>query len=75
LHNGQRFEPLTTLVKGMRNSDSRRDQVMILLNELIELGCADPAVDCEVPDPATGELLAIAKACWPEGLRPARAIP
>jgi hypothetical protein len=28
-------------------------------------GCADPAVDCEVSDPATGEVLAIAEACWP----------
>ena len=40
-----------------------------LIAELTELGCADPAVDCEVADPATGESLAIAEACWPEGLQ------
>jgi len=49
--------------------DSRRDQVMALVAELVELGCADPAVDCEVADPATGEVLAVAEACWPEGLQ------
>ena len=32
-----------------------------LVAELAELGCADPAVDCEVSDPATGEVLAIAE--------------
>jgi hypothetical protein len=38
-------------------------------------GCADPAVDCEVSDPATGEVLAIAEACWPEGLQPGQGDP
>jgi hypothetical protein len=28
-----------------------------------------------VSDPATGEVLAIAEACWPEGLRPGQADP
>jgi hypothetical protein len=37
--------------------------------------CADPAVDCEVSDPATGEALAIADACWPECLRPGQGEP
>ena len=48
---------------------------MALIAELTELGCADPAVDCEVPDPATGEVLAIAEACWPEGLQPGQGDP
>jgi hypothetical protein len=48
---------------------------MALVAELVELGCADPAVDCEVFDPATGEVLAIAEACWPEGLRPGEGDP
>jgi hypothetical protein len=33
--------------------DSRTDQVMALVAELAELGCAEPAVDCEVSAPAT----------------------
>jgi hypothetical protein len=32
-------------------------------------------VDCEVSDPATGEVLAIAEACWPEGLQPGQGDP
>jgi hypothetical protein len=55
--------------------DFRRDQVTALVAELVELGCADPAVDCEVSDPATGEVLAIAEACWPEGLQPGQGDP
>lgn len=48
---------------------SPRNQIRALIAELADLGCADPATDCEVSDPATGEVLAIAQACWPEGLR------
>src|SRR6202035_3109717 len=57
------------------DTDSRGDQVRALIAELAGLGCADPAVDCEVADPATGEVLAIAEACWPEGLRPGQGDP
>jgi hypothetical protein len=49
--------------------------VLALVAELVELGCADPAVDCEVADPATGDVLAIAEACWPEGLQPGQGDP
>jgi hypothetical protein len=59
----------------MEDLDARRDQVMALVAELVEAGCADPAVDCEVSDPATGEVLAIAEACWPEGLQPGQGDP
>jgi hypothetical protein len=43
--------------------------------KLVGLGCADPAVDCEVADPATGDVLTIAEACWPEGLQPGQGDP
>jgi hypothetical protein len=56
-------------------ADSRTGRVAALVAELAELGCAEPAVDCEVSDPATGEVLAIAEACWPEGLRPGQGDP
>jgi hypothetical protein len=48
---------------------------MALVAELVELGCAEPAVDCEVPDPATGDVLTITEACWPEGLQPGQGDP
>ena len=67
---GQPLERLTVITQETEDPDSRRDQVTALVAELVELGCADPAVDCEVSDPATGEVLAIAEACWPEGLQP-----
>jgi hypothetical protein len=55
--------------------DARTAQVAALIAELTELGCTEPAVDCEVSDPATGEVLAIAEACWPEGLQPGQGDP
>jgi hypothetical protein len=72
---GQPLERLTIVPAETADVDSRGDQVMALVAELVELGCADPAVDCEVSDPATGEVLAIAEACWPEGLRPGQGDP
>jgi hypothetical protein len=55
--------------------DSRSEDVAALIAELTELGCAEPAVDSEIPDPATGQVLAIAEACWPEGLQPGQGDP
>jgi hypothetical protein len=67
---------LTVLTRSTEDTDSGADQEQpALVAELVELGCADPAVDCEVSDPATGEVLAIAEACWPEGLRPGQGNP
>jgi hypothetical protein len=63
------------MVEEAEDSDSRSARVAALIAELVELGCADPAVDCEVSDPATGEVLAIAEACWPEGLQPGQGDP
>ena len=71
----QPLERLTPGVAEIEETDSRKDQVAALVAELVELGCADPAVDCEVADPATGEVLAIAEACWPEGLQPGQGDP
>jgi len=68
-------QPLERRVVVVEDLDSRRDQVMTLVAELVELGCADPAMDCEISDPATGEVLAIAEACWPEGLQPGQGGP
>ena len=55
--------------------DAATDEVAALVAELSELGCADPAIDCEIADPATGRVLAIAEACWPEGLQPGQGNP
>lgn len=71
---GQPLERLV-MVEEAEDSGSRAAQVTALIAELIELGCADPAVDCEVSDPATGNVLAIAEACWPEGLQPGQGDP
>ena len=71
----QPVERRTVVVQDVEDLDARTEQVMALIAELTELGCADPAVDCEVPDPATGEVLAIAEACWPEGLQPGQGDP
>jgi hypothetical protein len=71
---GQLLERLV-MVEEAEDSDSRATQVTVLVAELVQLGCADPAVDCEVSDPATGDVLAIAEACWPEGLQPGQGDP
>jgi Protein of unknown function DUF262 len=68
---GQSLERLTVVTGGPEDGN----QVRALVAELVGLGCADPAVDCEVPDPATGEVLTVAEACWPEGLRPGQGNP
>ncbi|MGH3276111.1 MAG: hypothetical protein ACRDNZ_17520, partial [Streptosporangiaceae bacterium] len=60
---------------GVGDADDRAQQVLELVAVLTEMGCAEPATNCEVPDPATGEVLAIAEACWPEGLQPGQGDP
>jgi hypothetical protein len=72
---GWPLERLTIVTDEAEDTDSRSDQVRALIAELTGLGCAEPAVDCEVSDPATGDVLAIAEACWPEGLRPGQGDP
>ena len=63
------------LVLDGEDHDARADEVRALIAELTELGCAEPAVDSEIADPATGRVLAIAEACWPEGLQPGQGSP
>jgi hypothetical protein len=58
------------VIAGIGEADARTQHVLDLVAELTEMGCAAPAMDCEVPDPASGEVLTIAEACWPEGLQP-----
>ena len=55
--------------------DARARDIAALIAELTELGCAEPAVDCEIPDPADGRVLSVAEACWPEGLQPGQGEP
>jgi hypothetical protein len=64
-----------TVVDAPADHDARTAQVSDLIAELTELGCAEPAVDCEISDPATGAVLAVAEACWPEGLQPGQGEP
>lgn len=72
---GQQLQRLPVVTEDTADLDSRRDQVAALVAELTGTGCAAPALDCEVPDPVTGEVLAIAEACWPEGLQPGQGDP
>lgn len=44
-------------------------EVDALIQELTELGCAAPEREFEIPDPDTGHVLAVAEACWPDGLQ------
>ncbi len=71
----QQLERLPIVTEDTADLDSREDQVAALVAELAEMGCAVPALDCEVPDPVTGEPLAIAEASWPEGLQPGQGNP
>lgn len=64
-----------TVVQDKEEPDSPKDEVTALIAELARLGCATPAIDSEVPDPATGQVLAIADAWWPEGLQPGQGDP
>lgn len=72
---GQDLERLAVRTRQAAGPGPGTGQVAALVAELVRLGCAEPAVNCEVPDPATGEVLAIAEACWPEGLRPGQGSP
>jgi len=64
------LERQKVVIDAADDQDSRNEEVTALIAELTELGCAEAAVDCEISDPATGRALAIAEACWPEGLQP-----
>jgi hypothetical protein len=72
---GEALERITIVADDPDDHDARADEVAALIEELAELGCAEPAVDSEIADPATGRVLAIAEACWPEGLQPGQGSP
>jgi hypothetical protein len=69
------LERITIVADASDDQDSQGDEVAALIKELADLGCAEPAVDSEIADPATGQVLAIAEACWPEGLQPGQGSP
>lgn len=70
-----KLERVPVVIDTPDDEDSRSQQIAALIAELTELGCAEPAVDSEIADPATGEVLAIAEACWPEGLQTGQGSP
>jgi hypothetical protein len=49
--------------------DDREDDVRNLIDWVVSLGYARPETDVEVTDPVAGQSLAIAEACWPNGLQ------
>ena len=55
--------------------DVRAGQVRALVAELVAAGCAQPALDAEIADPATGRVLGVAEAYWPDGLQPGQGNP
>ncbi|MEV0842013.1 DUF262 domain-containing protein [Actinocatenispora sera] len=55
--------------------DARATQISQLVDELRDAGCAEPALDAEIADPATGLVLSIAEAFWPDGLQPGQGAP
>jgi hypothetical protein len=66
---GQPLERQKVVIEASDDHDERAYEVADLIAELTELGCTEPAVDCEIADPETGEVLAIAEAWWPEGIQ------
>ncbi|MBX6166802.1 MAG: DUF262 domain-containing protein [Thermobispora bispora] len=55
--------------------DVRSAQIKAMVEELVRLGYAEPALDSEIADPVTGRALAMAEAFWPEGLQPGQGKP
>src|ERR1022692_1080580 len=66
---------LPVVAEAAEEADTRSAEVAALIEELTELGCAEPATDSEISDPADGRVLGIADACWPEGLQPGQGSP
>jgi hypothetical protein len=50
-------------------SDARAAQIAALVDELVEMGYAKPALDAEIADPETGRPLSVAEAFWAGGLQ------
>jgi hypothetical protein len=79
LHNGtlRRDRILDTIVVTDEPdvSNARVAQITALVEELVGMGYAQPALDVEVPDPDTGKPLAVAEAFWADGLQPGQGSP
>ena len=56
-------------------SDARAAQIAALVDELVGMGYAKPALDAEIADPETGRPLAVAEAFWSDGLQPGQGSP
>lgn len=67
------LQPVSVLVDVA--GDARAYQIKQLVEELVEAGCAHPALDSEIADPATGRVLSVAEAYWPDGLQPGQGQP
>jgi hypothetical protein len=68
LPRGPELEPLT-VSEEVDEKDARAAQIAALVEELVGMGYAQPAVDCEITDPQTGRALAVAEAFWADGLQ------
>jgi hypothetical protein len=66
-HNEAALEPLQVAPEA--TDDPRAEQLRGLIEELRARGLAEPDVDTEIADPATGAELAVPEAFWPEGLQ------
>jgi hypothetical protein len=57
------------------DDDPRTVQIRALAATLIDMGCAEPDLDCVIADPVTGRELAVAEAFWATGLQPGQGSP
>lgn len=71
----RRLPPVTLLSEDESGFDVRVAQVDALVEEVIRMGLACPALDVEVPDPETGAVLAVAQAFWVDGLQAGQGSP
>jgi hypothetical protein len=71
----RRLTPVTLIPEDESGDDVRVAQVDALVEEVIRMGLACPALDVEVPDPETGAVLAVAQAFWAEGLQAGQGSP
>jgi hypothetical protein len=78
LHDGTRpwtrLEPIAVSPE-VDETDARAAQVRSLVDELVGMGYARPAIDAEIADPETGRPLAVAEAFWSDGLQPGQGSP
>ncbi|MBG0816932.1 DUF262 domain-containing protein [Planomonospora sp. ID82291] len=61
------LQPITVVAD--EQDDVRAAQIKAMVEEIVRLGYAEPTLDSEIADPATGRALAVAEAFWPDGLQ------